>query len=253
MAWPIEEVARISGVTARTLRHYDEIGLLPPARTGAGGHRYYEERQLLRLQQILVLRTLDLGLPEIGRILAAQVDELEALRGHYHRLLAERDRLDVLAGTVARTITELEQSRKDGTDMITISRPENLFEGVRSAQCMKALHGFPDLAGAIERHTAALNDAETEADERERTAQMIRLAELLAAGLPADADAVQAQTDTQYRTLARIRAATAEEYRAIGRSCVENEHWHAVYESIAPGLAAYQRAAIETYAATRLR
>jgi hypothetical protein len=49
MAWPIAELARMSGVTARTLRHYDEIGLLPPARIGSNGHRYYEERQLLRL------------------------------------------------------------------------------------------------------------------------------------------------------------------------------------------------------------
>ena len=63
MEWPIAEVARMSGVTARTLRHYDETGLLPPARTGAGGHRYYGPAQLLRLQQILVLRTLGLGLP----------------------------------------------------------------------------------------------------------------------------------------------------------------------------------------------
>ncbi|MFB1047565.1 MerR family transcriptional regulator [Streptomyces chrestomyceticus] len=254
MAWPIAEVARMSGVTARTLRHYDDIDLLSPAWIGANGHRYYEERQLLRLQQILVLRELALGLPEIGRILAVQVDELEALRGHHRRLLTERDRLDALAGTVARTITELERSRKDGTDMITIiSRPENLFEGIRSAPCMKALHDFPELAGAVERHTAAMSEAEREADERERTAQMIRLAELLAAGLPVDADAVQAEIDTQYRTLARIRPATAEEYRAIGRTCVENEHWHAVYEAIAQGLATYQRAAIDAYATTRLR
>ncbi|WP_406293511.1 TipAS antibiotic-recognition domain-containing protein [Embleya sp. NBC_00888] len=82
---------------------------------------------------------------------------------------------------------------------------------------------------------------------------MIRPAELLATGLPADADAVQVEIDAQYRTLARSRAATAEEYRAVGRCCVENEHWRAVYESIAPGLAAYQLAAIEAYAATRLR
>lgn len=97
MAWPIAEVARMSGVTARTLRHYDEIGLLPPARIGTNGHRYYEERELLRLQQILVLRALGLGLTEIGRVLAAQIDELAALRGHHRRLLAERDRLDALA------------------------------------------------------------------------------------------------------------------------------------------------------------
>ncbi|MFK8843781.1 MerR family transcriptional regulator [Streptomyces sp. Ac-502] len=255
MAWPIAEVARMSGVTARALRHYDEIGLLPPAWVGANGHRYYEERQLLRLQQVLVLRELGLGLPDIGRILAAQVDELQALRGHHRRLLAERDRLTALAGSVARTITELEQSRKDGkdgTDMMSISRPENLFEGIRSAQCMKVLRGFPELVGDVERHASALSEAESEADERERTAQMVRLAELLATGLPADADAVQVEIDAQYRTLARIRAASAEEYRAIGRTCVENEHWHAVYEAITPGLAAYQRAAIDAYAATRL-
>src|SRR6478735_9796685 len=104
MTWPIAEVARMSGVTARTLRHYDEIGLLPPARIGTNGHRRYEERQLLLLQQILVLRELGVGLPELSRILSEQVDEVDALRGHHRRLLAERDRLDALAGTVSRTI-----------------------------------------------------------------------------------------------------------------------------------------------------
>ncbi|WP_338015931.1 TipAS antibiotic-recognition domain-containing protein [Streptomyces sp. CB02923] len=82
---------------------------------------------------------------------------------------------------------------------------------------------------------------------------MIRLTELLAAGLSADTDRTQAEIDTQYRALVRIRPATAEEYRAIGRSCVDNAHWRAAYESIAPGLAAYRRDAIEVYAAARLR
>lgn len=68
----------------------------------------------MRLQQILVLRALGLGLPEIGRVLTEEVDEVEALRGHYRRLLAERDRLDALAGTGSRAIVEPEQSRKEG-------------------------------------------------------------------------------------------------------------------------------------------
>jgi DNA-binding transcriptional MerR regulator len=55
MAWSIADVARMSGVTSRTLRHYDEIGLLAPASIGSNGHRYYEEAELLRLQQILQL------------------------------------------------------------------------------------------------------------------------------------------------------------------------------------------------------
>ncbi|MGY5125395.1 MerR family transcriptional regulator [Streptomyces nigrescens] len=252
MAWPIAEVARMSGVTARTLRHYDEIGLLPPAWIGTNGHRYYEERELLRLQQILVLRALGLGLSETGRVLAAQVDELEALRSHHRRLLDERDRLDALAGTVARTITELEQSRKDGRPMTSINRPENLFEGVEPAQYGESLRDFPELAGEIERRTSAMSEAEIEAGHRKRTAQMIRLAELLAAGTPAGAEPVQAEIEAQYRALAELRAVSAEEYRAIGRSCVDNEPWRAAYEAIAPGLAEYQRDAIEAYATTRL-
>ena len=56
----------MSGVTSRTLRHYHEIGLLDPAYVGANGYRYYEVEQLLRLQQILLLRELGVGLGEIA-------------------------------------------------------------------------------------------------------------------------------------------------------------------------------------------
>ncbi len=79
MAWSIVEVARMSGVTSRTLRHYDEIGLLAPAGVAANGYRYYEQDQLLRLQQILVLRELDLGLSEIAAIVNQQRDPIAAL------------------------------------------------------------------------------------------------------------------------------------------------------------------------------
>ncbi|WP_031044176.1 MerR family transcriptional regulator [Streptomyces sp. NRRL F-5650] len=251
MDWPIAEVARMSGVTARTLRHYDEIGLLPPARVGTNGHRYYGEPQMLRLQQILVLRALGLGLPEIGRVLAEQVDEVEALRGHHRRLLAERDRLDALAGTVSRTIAELEQSRKDGRPM-TINRPENLFEGVTAAQYPQTLRDFPEHAQAVAHRVAGMSPQDIEAGQRERTARMVRLAELMAAGHRADAEPVQAETDSQYRLLTALRTVTVDEYRAMGRSCVDNDAWRAAYEAIAPGLAAYQRDAIEVYATTRL-
>ncbi|MCT4354652.1 TipAS antibiotic-recognition domain-containing protein [Streptomyces sp. Je 1-79] len=219
--------------------------------TCANGHRYYDEHQLLLLQQILVLRALGVGLPVIGRILSEQVDEVDALRGHHRRLLAERDRLDALAGTVSRTIAELEQSRKDGNPM-TINRPENLFEGVQPSQYAENMSEFPELAEEVGRRAAAMSQADADAGHRERTAQMIRLAELMAAGNTADADPVQAEIDAQYRALARLRAVSAEEYRAIGRSCVDNDAWRTAYETIAPGLAAFQRDAIESYATARL-
>ncbi|MFF2629641.1 MerR family transcriptional regulator [Kitasatospora griseola] len=247
----IAEVARLSGVTARTLRHYDEIGLLPPARIAANGHRHYGEAQLLTLQQILVLRALGVGLPEIGRILSEQVDEVEALRGHHRRLLAERDRLETLAATVARTVADLERSRKDGQPM-TINRPENLFEGVRPDQYEDGLRNFPELAEATDRRSATMDAAELGAGQRERTAGMIRLAELLAAGTPASADSVQAEIDAQYRSLAELHPVTPDEFRAMGLGCVQNPSWRAAYEAVTPGLAEYQHTAIEYYATTRL-
>lgn len=128
MAWSIAEVARMSKVTSRTLRHYDEIGLLPPAWIGSNGHRYYEEADLLRLQQILLMRELDLGLREIQGVLDSQLDQVAVLREHHQRLLAERDRLETLARTVGRTIAELEEG-KDKGHMTKINKPENLFEG----------------------------------------------------------------------------------------------------------------------------
>ncbi|MFE3288938.1 MerR family transcriptional regulator, partial [Streptomyces sp. NPDC059233] len=128
MAWSIAEVARMSKVTSRTLRHYDEIGLLPPAWIGSNGHRYYEEAGLLRLQQILLMRELDLGLREIQAVLDSRLDQVAVLREHHQRLLTERDRLETLARTVGRTIAELEEG-KDKGQMTKINKPENLFEG----------------------------------------------------------------------------------------------------------------------------
>lgn len=64
MSWSIKDLARMSGATPRMLRHYDEIGLLAPAWVGTNGYRYYEYEQLARLQQILLLRELDLGLAD---------------------------------------------------------------------------------------------------------------------------------------------------------------------------------------------
>src|SRR5258708_4493523 len=93
MAWSIAQVAKMSGVTSRALRHYDEIGLLPPAWIGANGYRYYEVEQLLALQQILVLRRLELSLDEIAEVLRQEREPAAALREHLKRLQVESDRL----------------------------------------------------------------------------------------------------------------------------------------------------------------
>lgn len=143
MSWSIQQVARLSGVTARTLRYYDEIGLLRPARVGANGYRYYEREQLLRLQQILLLRELGLDLTTIRGVADAEQDPVDTLRDHRRGLLDERERLHRLAGTVAVTIAHLQ----GGTDMPA----ENLFQAMTPERA-EYLAGLPKkrtTAGAL--------------------------------------------------------------------------------------------------------
>lgn len=108
MEYPIAEVARLAGTTSRTLRHYGEVGLLEPSRIGANGYRYYDVAALTRLQRILMLRQLGLGVPAIGEVLDA-VDPLTALRAHRTWLRAQSELLGRQLASVERTITSLEE------------------------------------------------------------------------------------------------------------------------------------------------
>lgn len=79
--WSIQEIARLAGTTSRTLRHYDDIGLLPPSRIAANGYRHYDAASLVRLQRILLLRELGLGLPQIAEVLGPSTGSGTQVRG----------------------------------------------------------------------------------------------------------------------------------------------------------------------------
>ncbi|WP_336714260.1 MerR family transcriptional regulator [Arthrobacter sp. USHLN218] len=110
--WSIQEVAKAAGTTSRTLRHYQDAGLLAPSRIGHNGYRYYDGGCLLRLQRILLLRGLGLGLPGIAAVLAGSTDTAEALRGHLDLLLQERDRLERQIESVRTTIRKTERGEE---------------------------------------------------------------------------------------------------------------------------------------------
>jgi MerR family transcriptional regulator, thiopeptide resistance regulator len=108
MDWSIHDIARLAGTTSRTLRHYDQIGLLAPSRVGANGYRYYDDAALMRLQRILLLRELGLGLPAIADLLAGNTNDAVALRTHLEWLRAEQQRLGRQITSVTATITAME-------------------------------------------------------------------------------------------------------------------------------------------------
>lgn len=104
----IRDVARASGTTSRTLRHYEAVGVLSPSRVGAGGVRYFDDDALVRLQEALVLRSLGLPLAQVRAVLDGEQDRVAALHRHLQALRTEQQRLARMAASVARTIDTLE-------------------------------------------------------------------------------------------------------------------------------------------------
>ena len=107
--YSVGQLARASGVTVRTLHHYDAIGLLRPAHVAANGYRTYGEAEALRLQEILFYRAFGLSLEEIAGTLAGEADRKSRLQRHRTRLAAEAARVAGLLDTLDRTIVALEK------------------------------------------------------------------------------------------------------------------------------------------------
>ncbi|WP_461188967.1 MerR family transcriptional regulator [Arthrobacter sp. Z4-13] len=105
--WSIQDVAGIAGTTSRTLRHYDDIGLLKPSRVGSNGYRYYNGAALLQLQRILLLRGLGLGLPAIAEVFHHETDAVKALSRHLDWLRQEQERLARQVLSVQQTIATI--------------------------------------------------------------------------------------------------------------------------------------------------
>lgn len=107
--YTIKELADLAGVTTRTLRYYDQLGILIPAEYGSNGYRYYDHQNLLRLQQILFYRELDLPLQEIITILNhPDYQLLSALETHQEALGAKVKRYQELLVTIQKTIRSLQ-------------------------------------------------------------------------------------------------------------------------------------------------
>lgn len=132
----IKTLAKQSGVSARTLRHYDDIGLLKPAAYSASGYRMYDEQQVLLLQQILLYKQMGLSLENIKQLLHDSSFTIEqALQQHLVRLQEQQHMLEVKVQTVQRTLRYVKGE-------ITMKTNEQ-FEGLKQQQIVQneALYG----------------------------------------------------------------------------------------------------------------
>ncbi len=105
MEYTINKLAKLAGISTRTLRYYDELGLLSPVRLSSNGYRIYGQKEVMRLQQILFYRELGISLDNIKNIiLSDNFNSVEALQSHLISLLAKRKQLDLLIANVEKSI-----------------------------------------------------------------------------------------------------------------------------------------------------
>ena len=122
MVYTVKEIAELAGVTTRTLRYYDEIGLLDPAEIGENGYRYYDQDNLIKLQQILFFRELEIPLNDIQLIMSQPDFNLSgALDAHRSSLEKKAERLYKLIRTIDHTLATIRGER--------MMSAEEYFEG----------------------------------------------------------------------------------------------------------------------------
>ncbi|UNO41512.1 MerR family transcriptional regulator [Streptomyces sp. MST-110588] len=142
LTWKVGRLAEASGLTVRTLHHWDTIGLLSPSRRTPGGHREYTEDDAARLYQILALRGLGLGLETIGACLDSGIDPARLVRDHLAAVEESLTALETLRGRLRRLDESLSQGRAPATeDLLT---------------ALKAIGGTgPESERALRRHLDA--------------------------------------------------------------------------------------------------
>jgi len=173
--YTVKQLARLSGVSVRTLHHYDEIGLLKPSFVGENRYRYYGREELLRLQDILFHRELGVPLQDIGRLLDLQGPDRVAVLREHRGWLAERvERSRQLLQTIDRTIAEL---NGDGT-----MEDKELYKGFSPEKQAEYEDWLVDRFGGDMRQRIEDSKAKVAALGKEGMAA--RLAEGEAAGVP---------------------------------------------------------------------
>ena len=249
--YTVKQLARVSGVSVRTLHHYDEIGLLKPAQVSANRYRSYTRAELLRLQQILFHRELGFSLQEIGQLLDAPgFDVLSALTSQRERLAAEVQRYARLVQTIDRTIAALNGKHS--------MQSSELFEGFspeRQAGYERWLiekYGG-DMAARIadsRQKFATLTDAEKVALQTELAAIEAELAEACRRQVPSDSVALDGplQRHRQWVGVMWNRPCEPAAYGGLADIYLGHPDFRARYEALAPGFTEYLAAAMKAYA-----
>ena len=249
MEYTINKLAKLAGISTRTLRWYDECDLLKPHRISSNGYRVYGQFEVDRLQQILFYRELGVELQEIGRILAAKdFDGLSSLQGHHTALCAKREQLNNL-------ITNVEKSIRAMKGDIIMSDHEK-FEGFKQNLINENEQKYGDEIrakygdDAIDRSNAKFNNM-----TKEQYAQVESLSQQLNETLKAafaqgdpSSELAQKACELHKQWLCYFWDDYSKEaHMGIAQMYVDDARFSAYYDQIAPGCAVFLRDAVAVY------
>ena len=245
----VGRVAELSGVTVRTLHHYDAVGLLSPGGRSPAGYRLYGERDLERLQHIRYYRELGFSLDEIGDILAGPPGDPETHLRRQHELLTARvAQLQKMADAVERAM----EAGKMGITLTPEERFEVFGDATDYSQEAEERWGHTDAYRESARRTARYTKEDWARMKAESDEWAQRLAAAMAAGEPSEGPVAMALAEEHRDQITRWSyACSYEMHTGLADLFVEDARFTAFYERVRVGMARYLHDAIHANAITK--
>jgi DNA-binding transcriptional MerR regulator len=249
MEYTVQKLGQIAGISTRTLRYYDEFGILKPARINSSGYRIYGQAEVDRLQQILFYRELGVSLESIKDIVTAPAfDGAQALRDHRQKLLEKREQLDLLIMNVDRTIA-LTEGRINMSD-------KEKFEGFKQKLVDDNEKNYgKEVREKYGEDTVNKSNAKVKNMSQEQYDEVTKLANQLTetlqsafqTGDPAG-ELAQRAADLHRQWLSFYwDSYTKEAHAGVAQMYVDDERFTAYYDKVQPGTAVFLRDAVHIY------
>lgn len=248
-SYSVGEVAALSGVTVRTLHHYDQIGLLSPSGRLPNGYREYSEGDVDRLQQIRFYRELGFTLEDIGALLAESgLGRLDHLRRQHQMLSAAAERLQRMTTAIENEM----EAHKMGISLTPEERFEVFgdFDPDEHQEEVEQRWGDTDAYKESKRRVSSYTKSDWEQIKAEGAGIDTGLIEAKRAGLGSDSVEAMDLVERHRRHISRwFYECSVEMQRGLGQMYVANPRFKKRYDDLEPGLAEFVRAAIEANAA----
>lgn len=253
MEYTVQKLGKLAGISTRTLRYYDEINLLSPARINSSGYRIYGEPEINKLQQILFYRELGVSLESIKNIVSASsFDGVSALKEHHKKLLEKREQINRLIANVEKTISVTE-------GRTTMSNKEK-FEGFKNkiidenekkyGKEIRKKYGNDTVERSNQRIKNMSEEQYKEVIDLEKT-MFAKIKIALEAGDPTS-ELAQEVADLHCKWLSFYWDSYSKEAHAgLAQMYVDDERFTAYYDKEQPGTAKFLRDAIFYYTKTK--